>query len=143
MTGEFPEWLVKFEHWLEYEVQPRIESTLEAIQEWNEQADPPKPDIQEVREWLWPERDYGKPQYGDPYPMGKAELWDIEEALAEHTMSIWMRRPRLLDGQWQYKVTRAAGIVEVEHTFSAATKGEALLKAAKWLMKQEGSDGCR
>jgi len=46
----------------------------------------------------------------------------------------------MLDNRWQYKVMCAAGIIEVEHTFNTGTKGEALLKAALWVMEQESNN---
>ena len=103
-----------------------------------EPPEPEKPDIQRVREWLWPERDYNKPQYGDPYPTGKAELWDIETELHRRVDDL---HPTFEgEGWWRYRMARHPLGRDVS-IHDAPPRGEALLKAAKWLMGQEGSDG--
>jgi len=149
MTGEFPEWLVKFEHWLEYEVTPRIESTLEAVRELKEMQEPEKPDIQCVAEWLGVDL----PGYqnlddvpGYIWPLlaeggfcdtRDAFFWRIEERL------IRAKEARLY---WSDLFAKDTCRLTVAHKafqrpFEASTRGEALLEAAKWLMEQEGSDG--
>ena len=125
------------------------------IRQWREMdapepPEPEKPDIQRVCEWLgvekpvvffkawWASMQKNVQTGGENDPMLDAELWDIETELHRRVDDL---HPTFEgEGWWRYRMARHP-LGRAVSMHDADTRGETLLKAAKWLMGQEGSDG--
>jgi len=107
--------------------------------------EPPKPPIQVVCEWLridtgWEEKCWARVAADNvPYKRGWL-LWRIETELHRRVYDL---HPTFEgEGWWRYRMARhPLGCAVSIH--DADTRDETLLKAAKWLMEQEGSDDGR
>ena len=114
----------------------------EDITHWCEVRYPPlpeseKPPIQEVCEWLGVVTTWVEPLETPVWH--DALLWRIEEELVKRLARLRPVYMAYEDGvEWIYQVKRESAIYGVSH--DGASRGEALIKAAMWLMEQEGSD---